>query len=65
MTEHDDEFVSSKRIRERYDDISDMTLWRWENDILLGFPKPIRINRRKYWRLSELISWERERAKAA
>jgi hypothetical protein len=28
----------------------------------LGFPKPIRINTRKYRRVSELETWERSRA---
>jgi len=39
--------------------ISQMTRWRWENDESLGFPQPIRINRRSYWRIRDLEKWER------
>lgn len=34
--------------------ISQMTLWRWERDENLGFPAPVRINRRKYFRRAEI-----------
>jgi hypothetical protein len=28
--------------------ISTMTLWRWDQDLALGFPPPIRIRKRKF-----------------
>ena len=34
-----------KTFRRRYDDIFEMTLWRWEHDEKLGFPNAIDINR--------------------
>ena len=39
-----------------------MTLWRWQRDENLNFPKPIRIGPRLYFYLSDLIAWEKERA---
>jgi predicted DNA-binding transcriptional regulator AlpA len=41
--------------------ISDMTLWRWLKDSKLGFPRPVVINRRRYFYEAELIAWERAR----
>ena len=37
--------------------ISQMTLWRWMQDPQLGFPEPIYIGRRRYWRESEILEW--------
>jgi len=39
-----------------------MSLWRWLRDTELGFPKPLRINDRRYWHESELVAWERSAA---
>ena len=38
-----------------------MTLWRWLHDPELGFPKPFRINGRRFWKEPELTAWERTR----
>lgn len=38
-------------------DISIMTLWRWLNDPAKGFPAPIYIGRRRYWREADVIAW--------
>jgi hypothetical protein len=40
------------------------TLYRWDEQPALGFPKPIVINHRKYRRVHELETWERERVTA-
>lgn len=45
--------------------ISDMTLWRWLDDDALGFPRPIYIARRRYWREVEVIDWLEAREVAA
>jgi predicted DNA-binding transcriptional regulator AlpA len=37
--------------------VSDMTIWRWLKDEKLSFPKPIYVQRRRFWRESELLSW--------
>ena len=54
-------YLKATQVRERYGGISDMTLWRWLRDKELGFPKPCRINRMRYWSDSELTEWERVR----
>jgi hypothetical protein len=41
--------------------VSSMSLWRWDRTPELGFPKPIRIQNRKYRRLAELRAWEASR----
>ena len=56
-----DSFLTAKQTRTRYGDVSDMWLWRRLHDDS-GFPRPIVINRRRFWRVSELIRWERSRA---
>jgi predicted DNA-binding transcriptional regulator AlpA len=38
--------------------ISAMTLWRWLHDDKLGFPRPIDIRRRRFFRLAEIEAWE-------
>jgi predicted DNA-binding transcriptional regulator AlpA len=37
---------------------SHVTIWRWQRDPKLVFPKPIQINGLNYWRLTELLAWE-------
>lgn len=58
----DDKYVTSKQVRDELGGVSDMTLWRWENDENMGFPKPIRINRRRYWRAAEISQFMASRA---
>jgi len=52
-------YLNAAQVRARYGGVSDMTLWRWLRDKELGFPKPRRINRLRYWNDSELTEWER------
>ena len=47
-------------VADRYQ-VTDRTISRWDTQPELAFPKPIRINRRKYRRLAELENWERSR----
>ena len=56
-----DFYLSAKHVLARYG-ISDMTLWRWLADSSLNFPKPLVINRRRYFAEAELTAWERTRA---
>jgi predicted DNA-binding transcriptional regulator AlpA len=58
-----DQYLPRKAVRERYG-ISAMTLWRWERDARLRFPKPIQINGRLYQSLGALEEWERSRTAA-
>ena len=54
-------WVPSRQVRARYN-VSDMGLWRWLRSPELRFPRPIYINKRRYWPLSALQAWEIERA---
>ena len=55
-------YFNSAQVRLRYGGISDMALWRWLNDEKLGFPKPFRINGRRFWKEADLSAWESGRA---
>jgi predicted DNA-binding transcriptional regulator AlpA len=45
------------KVCERYD-VTPMTLWRWDRDPDLNFPKPIRIRTRKYRDARELDAFD-------
>jgi predicted DNA-binding transcriptional regulator AlpA len=49
--------ISAAAVRELCGGISDMSLWRWLNDPEIGFPKPLYIGRRRYWREAEIAAW--------
>jgi hypothetical protein len=36
-----------------------MSLWRWLRDPKLGFPRPMRINGRRFWKLAALEAWDK------
>lgn len=38
------------------------TIDRWLDDDELGFPRPVVIRGRRYWRESDLVEWERKQA---
>lgn len=54
------EFVTSNYIITRYR-ITAMTLWRWIKSDNVNFPKPIYINKRRYFRIDDVMKWEAER----
>lgn len=54
-------YLSAPQVQKRYG-ITDMTLWRWLRNSDLSFPRPIVINRRRYFVEADLIAWERARA---
>lgn len=54
------EFVTSIDVCNRYG-VTTMTLWRWLNNDNVNFPKPIYINRRRYFRISDVLEWESKR----
>jgi predicted DNA-binding transcriptional regulator AlpA len=59
---HDDRvYLPAPKVALRYS-VTDMTIWRWLHDPALGFPQPIRINRKRFWNISDLEQWERTRA---
>jgi hypothetical protein len=51
-------FLTSRQVRERYGNVSEMWLIRREKDRASGFPNPLRIRGRKFWKLSELLEFE-------
>ncbi|MCP2082216.1 UNVERIFIED_ORG: hypothetical protein J2W74_003402 [Methylorubrum zatmanii] len=57
-------WLNSAEVRSRYK-ISSATLNRWDRDNDLGFPKPMVINRRKLYPLTQLQNWERTQASAS
>jgi predicted DNA-binding transcriptional regulator AlpA len=59
-----DGFLTSAQVRQRYGGASDMWLHRRLRDGS-GFPKPMLVEGRRFWRISELEAWERARAKAS
>jgi predicted DNA-binding transcriptional regulator AlpA len=58
----EDVFRTSAEVRHRYG-VSDMWIHRRLNDDS-GFPQPIVINRRRFWKLSDFLAWERDQAAA-
>ncbi|MBK5566903.1 DNA-binding protein [Ensifer sp. SSB1] len=57
-------YLTSAQVMTRYS-ISEMTLFRWQRNEALGFPKPMVVNRRKFFKEEDLTAWERERAKVS
>jgi hypothetical protein len=55
--------MPARKVQERYD-IADRTLDRWLESKTLDFPRPVVINKRRYWRIAELEMWERARSAA-
>lgn len=49
--------ISASAVREICGGISDMSLWRWLQDDALAFPRPIYIQKRRFWREAEILSW--------
>jgi len=45
--------------------VSHMTIWRWQQDETLDFPRPIYIGRRRYWKEAEILDWIEARAEVA
>lgn len=57
--------IPAKTVRELCGGISDMSLWRWLNDPALGFPQPVYIQKRRFWREAEILDWIEARGVAA
>ncbi len=50
-------YVQAAEVRHRLGGICDMTLWRIQNDEAFDFPKPFKMNNRRYWLETELEAW--------
>jgi predicted DNA-binding transcriptional regulator AlpA len=64
QTDDKGDFLSSAHVRKRYGDRSQMWIVRRLKDDPT-FPKPVFIGRLRFWRLADLIEWERSKAVAA
>lgn len=62
---HSSRRLTANQVRNRFGGISDMTLWRWLQDEALAFPRPIVINRRRFFLEAELDAWEAARSQVA
>ncbi|HEX9868802.1 MAG TPA: transcriptional regulator [Candidatus Tectomicrobia bacterium] len=51
------ELRTARRVREQLGGVSEVTLWRFQRDPNLGFPTPVRINGRLYFRVDEIDAW--------
>lgn len=63
--DHTDRLMTSRQLREALGGISEMTIWRYERDESLGFPKALRIRKRRYWRVADVEQWVGGRNRAA
>jgi predicted DNA-binding transcriptional regulator AlpA len=53
-------YLPASQVRARYG-VSEVSIWRWLQNEALGFPAPIRIGTRRYWRRTDLEAWEASR----
>jgi hypothetical protein len=58
MSPTEDQLLSTASVRRRYDDVSHMWVERRLNDDP-SFPRPLYIAKRRFWRLGDLVEWER------
>ena len=66
MSGNDDEherLLTAGQVKRRYGNASDMWLWRRLHDSS-GFPQPLVICGRRFWKLGALIAWEHARARS-
>ena len=61
MSDVDDRYLTAAQVRARYGGVSDMWIWRRMNDAS-GFPRPLMLGGRRFWKLSDLVNWERSQA---
>ena len=57
----DDVYLPARAVWERYG-VTSMSIYRWLRAPEMEFPSPIYFGRFRYWRLAELMRWERKRA---
>jgi hypothetical protein len=57
------QFLSARKVQDRFG-IADRTLDKWLANKGLSFPRPVYINKRRYFRICELVEWEREQARS-
>jgi predicted DNA-binding transcriptional regulator AlpA len=58
------QFIPGPAVARRYN-VSGMTIYRWLHNVELGFPRPLYIGRFRFWRVDDLVAWERARPQSA
>ena len=58
----DDTWITGAQMRQDFGGITANTVMRWRTDPTLGFPQPIELNGRQYWKAAELREWRRAQA---
>jgi predicted DNA-binding transcriptional regulator AlpA len=51
-------YLTAPQVRRRFGDKSDMWLWRLLREEP-AFPRPVRIRNQRYWRVTDLVAFER------
>ena len=54
-------YLTGRQVRDRYS-ITKVTLHRWMNRESLSFPQPMRVGARLFFRLDDIVAWERASA---
>jgi hypothetical protein len=57
----DDGYIGVRKTGVRYS-VCPRTVTRWLENPELNFPRPTFINKRRFWRIADLVAWERARA---
>lgn len=57
QSEVSDRRIPARAVRDLCGGVSDMSLYRWLNNERLGFPQPVYIQKRRYWREREILAW--------
>ena len=57
--EDDENLITTSHVRAHYGGISAMGLWRWLRDEDLGFPAPLMIKGRRYWKRGQIRAFDR------
>ncbi|WP_417264553.1 helix-turn-helix transcriptional regulator [Celeribacter sp.] len=60
--ENKTKLMSAKEVRAIFGGISDMSLWRWLQDEQMGFPAPIYIAKRRFFREVEIMAFIEKQA---
>lgn len=60
IAKNDDCYLNASQVMARYGDCSHMWIIRRQADA--KFPSPVYFGRLRFWKLSELIAWERKQA---
>lgn len=64
MRSPNSELITTAAVRQICGGISKSALWRWRKTLETGFPPPIVIAGRTYWRRSDVLAWIEQKAEA-